>query len=396
MNGSWIEQILNPRVSGSRLHEQLEQARQSLPVPVYWLLGKTQSGKTSIIQALTGAERAIVGEGFRPCTSRAEVFDFPDPDTAFVRFLDTKGLGEAEYDPQEDIDWCQQRAHLLMVVVKAMDHELDAVHHALKTLRDTHPEWPVLVIQTCLHEGYPGKATEHLQPYPYAAGQAFIGNAPPDLQRSLYSQRQQLEIYNVRFAAVDFTRAEEGYLPQHYGLEALWAEIEASLPLGLRQILMDNAEQTDSINDVYARQARPHIIAYAISAGVLALTPLPAVSVPLVIAAQGKLLHSIASIYGLPLTVRSVSEVAAAIGIGSYSMGIGLRELAKLVPGWGSVISGLSTAAITYALGMTLCFYYAKTRQGEAFTAEMLKAVYKEQLQRGRNLLEQRFKQEAK
>jgi uncharacterized protein (DUF697 family) len=392
MNASWKAQILNPKVSDTRLYAQLEQARQSLPVPVYWLLGKTQSGKTSIIQALTGAERAVVGVGFRPCTSRAEVFDFPDPETAFVRFLDSKGLGEAEYDPQEDIEWCRQRAHLLMVVIKAMDHELDAVHRALQAIREAHPDWPVLVIQTCLHEGYPGRATEHVQPYPYADGQAFAGNLPPDLLRSLHRQRQQFVALNVRFVAVDFTRAEEGYTPQHYGLDALWAEIETSLPLGLRQILMDNSAQTDSINDVYASQARPHIIAYAISAGVLAMTPLPAVSVPLVITAQGKLLHSIASIYGLPLTMRSVSEVAAAVGVGSYGVGVGLRELAKLIPGWGSVISGLSTAAITYALGMTFCFYYAKTRRGEAFTAAMLKSVYAQQLQHGREILKQRFK----
>src|SRR5690606_34222822 len=33
--------------------------------PVVWLLGKVQSGKTSIIRAVTGASDAEIGDGFR-------------------------------------------------------------------------------------------------------------------------------------------------------------------------------------------------------------------------------------------------------------------------------------------------------------------------------------------
>ncbi|MGZ5789703.1 MAG: hypothetical protein ACXWJF_09665, partial [Burkholderiaceae bacterium] len=90
---------------------------------------------------------------------------------------------------------------------------------------------------------------------------------------------------------------------------------------------------------------------------------------------------------------RSVYEIFSAVGIGSMSIGFGARELAKLVPGWGSLISGLSTAAITYALGMTLCYYYAQTQPGHAFTPKMLKVVYEEQLKHGRELLKARFTQ---
>src|SRR5581483_431126 len=43
------------------LHERLERLRQRAPIPVIWLFGKTQSGKTSIIKYLTGADDAEVG-----------------------------------------------------------------------------------------------------------------------------------------------------------------------------------------------------------------------------------------------------------------------------------------------------------------------------------------------
>ncbi len=390
IKANWIDIILNPKVSDTTLHKKLQEARQSLPVPVFWLLGKIQSGKTSIIQALTGSSRAKVGEGFQSCTQRSDVFDFPSADTAFVRFLDTKGLGEVEYDALEDINWCRKQAHLLMVVIKAMDHELDAVQRAMQQIRCLHPEWPILIVQTGLHEGYSSKTKDHLQPYP-AADDSLVSYWPQDLVRSLQIQRERFKAFNAQFVAVDFTQPEDGYTPLDYGLDALWTQIEALLPVGLRVMLMGSQTQSKYLNDVYAAHARPHVIGYAISAGLLALTPVPGADVPLVIAAQGKLFHSIASIYGLALTWRSVYEVASAVGIGGISFRVGVRELAKLVPVWGSVISGLSTAGITYALGMTLCFYYAKTQQGEAFTPQMLKAVYQEQLQFGRELLKARF-----
>lgn len=389
----WINRILTPKVSDSQLHEKLLQVRLHMPVPVFWLLGKTQSGKSSIIHALTGSSRAEIGQGFRPCTRQSCVFDFPDEETAFVRFLDTRGLGEAGYDPAEDMSWCQSQAHLLMVVVKAMDHELDGILAAVHAIRLTHPEWPVLVIQTCLHEGYPHTTTDHVLPYPYV-GDRFADNCPPDLVRSLDVQRQHFKDLQAQFVAVDLTREEDGYLPVDYGLDVLWSAIESALPTGLRQMLTRNQQQSDLLNDVYAQHAYPHVVSYAISCGLLAMTPIPAASLPLVVTAQGKLFHSIASIYGLSLTRRSVYEVASAVGIGGLSFGIGVRELAKFLPGWGSLVAGLSTAAITYALGMTLCYYYAQTRQGHAFSPDMLKAVYEEQLKRGRELLKQRFSKE--
>jgi hypothetical protein len=51
-------QIASPSVSEEELEHCFQQVRRDLPVPVYWLLGKAQSGKTSLIRALTGNTRA--------------------------------------------------------------------------------------------------------------------------------------------------------------------------------------------------------------------------------------------------------------------------------------------------------------------------------------------------
>src|SRR6516165_6592335 len=83
----------------ARLQEHLERLRRKTPVPVFWMFGKTQSGKTSIIKSLTGAELAEIGKGFQPCTRFSRQYQFPLPEAPLLTFLDTRGLDEPGYDP---------------------------------------------------------------------------------------------------------------------------------------------------------------------------------------------------------------------------------------------------------------------------------------------------------
>ena len=125
------EALLNPRVDDEALEAALREARARQPLPVLWLIGKTQAGKTSIIRALTGSETAEIGNGFQPCTRTARFYDFPI-EAPVVRFLDTRGLGEVDYDPGDDIHYCESQAHLLLGVMKATDIRQDAVFDVLR------------------------------------------------------------------------------------------------------------------------------------------------------------------------------------------------------------------------------------------------------------------------
>ena len=71
--------LLEPKVDKQLLEASLSEARAKMPVPVLWLLGKTQSGKTSIIKALTGSETAEIGNGFQPCFINIMLFIFIFP-----------------------------------------------------------------------------------------------------------------------------------------------------------------------------------------------------------------------------------------------------------------------------------------------------------------------------
>src|SRR3954449_7658182 len=86
-----------------QVQEQLEKLRERLPVPVFWLFGKTQTGKTSIIKYLTGADEAEIGHGFRPCTRFSRQYEFPNSEAPLLTFLDTRGVDEPGYDADEDL-----------------------------------------------------------------------------------------------------------------------------------------------------------------------------------------------------------------------------------------------------------------------------------------------------
>lgn len=362
-------------------------ARQ--PVPVLWLLGKAQSGKTSIVRALTGSTRAEIGDGFQPCTRTASHYDFP-PDAPVVSFLDTRGLGEVDYAPDDDIALCEARAHLVLAVVKATDTRPGAVLEVLRAVRRRHPEWPVLVVQTCLHEAYPPGA-DHVMPYPYADPD-WIRRVPDALRRLLLTQREQLEALPgsgaVNFVAIDFTQPEDGYVPVEYGLDSLWAGIEEASSLGLQARLRADPEVTD----LYSRAAHPHIVGYSLAGA--AIGALPVVDLALVPALQARLLQKLAGIYRLHWNTRNSSEFLGLLG-GGYAVGYGLRlagrSVAKLVPGWGQTVGAVwgasASGAMTYALGKAACAYLARRREGQAIEAETLRAIYRDALKTGRRLV---------
>ena len=374
--------VLAPKVSSVKVEAQLRQSHLSLPVPVIWLLGKAQSGKTSIVRAITGSTKAEIGNGFQPCTRTASLYAFPDEVSCLLRFLDTRGLGEVGYDPSEDLAYCQEQAHLVMVVVKAMDHAQKPVLAALREIRKAQPTWPVIVVQTALHEGYANLTDPHFQPYPFNTD-PWPAAIPSDLTRSLQHQRQEFAGYGDRFVAVDLTLPEDGFVPADYGIESLWTAIEEEFPRGLRSILEAKPELLEELGDIYYAAAWPHIVSYSVAAGGAGAVPWPLVDIPVVIAIQAKMFHALSSIYGQPLTAHLMTEFGTAVG-GSMLARMVRSILAKFVPGFGSVFGAAYNAATTYALGCSLCWYFAQLRRGASPDAAKLREFYAKELAEGR------------
>ena len=143
-----VRGVFSPRVSEEEIHARLDRLREQTPVPVFWLLGKTQSGKTSIVRYLTGAERAEIGKGYQPCTRFTSKYVFPSEQTPLLTFFDTRGLDEPGYDPKEDLAQLNDQAHVLLVVVKLLDHAQQTLMEQLPRIRAAKPTRPVVLVLT--------------------------------------------------------------------------------------------------------------------------------------------------------------------------------------------------------------------------------------------------------
>jgi uncharacterized protein (DUF697 family) len=365
-----------------------DKARQF--APVVWLVGKVQSGKSSIIRSLTQSTEAEVGAGFRACTKTARVFDFPD-DAPIIRFLDTRGLGEVAYDPKADIAFCESRAHLILAVAKALDLQQKEVLDVLAAVRDRHPDWPIVVAQTSLHEAYP-TGQSHLIPYPFGETQAAHPQIPLALARTLEYQRalfRALPGYGMcTFVPIDFTRPEDDLHPSDYGREALIDALIAAAPAVVSAALHELPHSGGAV-----RKTNAHILGYAVAAG--ASDAFPVAGVVVVPMVQAAMLRQLAKLHGVPWKARDYAEFAGTLGAGTLvrvASGFGVRQLVKLIPVYGQTAGAAAAAAAsfaaTYAMGKAASFFLKRRDHG--VKSDEVAQVYRKALKEAFTLAKER------
>ena len=376
---SKVRRLFSSARREAELQAHMEQLRTRIPVPVFWLFGKTQSGKTTLIKYLTGATDAEVGQGFRPCTRFSREYEYPTHEAPVLTFLDTRGLDEPGYDAAEDIARFHDRAHVVVVTVKAMDHAQENVLNQLRAIRRDQPHRPVVLVLTCLHEAYPQQ--QH-PPYESLSGSAPAADAvgpPEDLLRSIAEQTRRFEGLIDRVVPVDITPPEEGFHDPNYGGEALKRVLFEVLPAAYRQTFLTVAEANSSLRDLYARHATPYITFYSLLASAAGAIPVPWVDLLILPGIQTRMIHHLGRLYGQPFKGQHFGELAGTLGMGML-VRQGIRELTKFIPYVGSVASGALAGASTFALGKAACFYYSGVQQGHAPPPEEIRRYYAEQL----------------
>jgi uncharacterized protein (DUF697 family)/predicted GTPase len=371
-----VKGLLTNSGRDAQLQKRLEELRQRLPIPVFWLIGKTQSGKTSIIKYLTGADAAEIGQGFKPCTRFSRLYQFPSADAPLLTFLDTRGLDEPGYDPAEDLAQFNAMAHVVLVTVKALDQAQENMIAHVRAIRAAQPQRPVVLALTCLHEGYP--QMQHPEPYPFGTEREATAVAE-DLLRSLAEQRRRFEGLADHVVPIDLTIPEEGFTEPNYGGEQLKQVLLDVLPTAYRQTLATLDEATRELKDIYARHALPLILGYSSLAATAGAIPIPWLDLLVLPGIQTQMIHHLARYYGQPLSGRRFLELAGTLGMGMV-VRQAVREVVKFIPVVGSVAGGALAGASTYALGKAFCFYYSAVHQGHMPKPQELRRYYKEEL----------------
>lgn len=376
-----LRSLFSSKAREEQVRAKLAELRDRMPVPVFWLLGKTQSGKSSLVRYLTGADAAQIGNGFQPCTRFSRMYDFPTAEAPLVRFLDTRGLEEPNYDPTEDLLKFEGETHLAIVTVRATDHAIEKLLAVLRPLKQRRPRLPVLLVLTTLHEAYPQQ--QHPLPYPFdSIGQA-VGDALPAQMRGLWDclveQRTRFDGLVDRVVLVDLTPKDEGFNEPDYGGPQLREAIHSLLPEAIGQTLARLDDATSELRDLFERQAMPYILSYSSLAASAGAIPIPLIDIFLLAGIQSRMVYDLAKVYGQPLTGQRFLELGTALGMGLLTRQA-IRSLTKIIPFFGSVASGALAGASTYALGRAFCYYYRAVHQGQVPKAEDLRKYYENEL----------------
>ena len=330
---------------------------QNTHLPTLWLLGKTGAGKSSLIQAITGDSNIEIGNGFEPCTMTSQAYNYPKA-TPLLRFLDTRGLSEADYDPSDDIEVSAQQGHALIVIAKAEEPEQSDVINALKKIKKQNSIKQILIIHTAVKQLTSDEQTKTVQ----------------------YNQLQFEKIWGdkISYLEVDFELANG----DTFGISALKDKLTELLPI-IQQFNYD--QQHADIEDANFQTLKTEMLWYAGSAS--AADAIPAVGLVAVPSIQSKMLHSLANQYGVDWDKQASAEFIGTLGSGfafQYALKLGIRQLVKLIPAYGQTFGSVSAAVIsfasTYAFGRAACKYMYHKSKGEAVSNQDMQTIYKDAL----------------
>lgn len=375
-------------VDEKEVEEILNSIRKELPTTEAILIGKPQSGKSSIVRGLTGVSEAIVGQGFRPHTQHTERYAYPSEDVPLLIFTDTVGLGDVAQDTQSILEELvaelkekRDRARVLILTVRIDDFATDSLHQIAQDLRQQFPSIPCLLAVTCLHDLYPPPARDH-------------PHYPPmfkDIQRALATHQETLGTMSDRTVAIDFTLEEDGFHPVFYGLEPFRDTLAALLPeaesRAIHQLLDQGAGE--KIGNLYRDTGRRYMLAFSTMAAAIAAIPLPFTTMPVLTALQVSMVGVLGKLYGQTLSPSQAGGVVSAIAGGFLAQAIG-RELVKFIPGFGSVIAASWAAAYTWALGEGACVYFGDLMGGKTPDPQQIQAVMRDAFKSAQD----RFKQQ--
>ncbi|MEM1169306.1 MAG: 50S ribosome-binding GTPase [Cyanobacteria bacterium P01_H01_bin.35] len=363
-------------VDEAQIAEILAKVRAELPTTEAILIGKPQTGKSSIVRGLTGVSPEIIGQGFRPHTQHTQRYAYPSDDLPLLIFTDTVGLGDVKQETpviiEELLAELQQesnRARILILTVKVNDFATDTLRQVAQQLRQEYPNIPCLLAVTCLHEVYPNPTDDHPE-YPpeyEEVNRPFAG-----------IQEDFGKLYNSS-VLLDFTLEEDSYNPVFYGLEAFRDSLAELLPEAeartIHQLLDEQA--TKQLGNIYRDVGRRYILSFTIMAATVAAVPLPFATMPVLTALQVSMVGLLGNLYGQTISPSQAGGVVSAIGGGFVAQAVG-RELIKFVPGFGSAIAASWAATYTWALGESACVYFGDLMGGKKPDPEKIQGVMQE------------------
>ena len=310
--------------------EELQEEFEGRSPPRLAIVGPVNSGKSTLFNAIAGAEHSEVSAV--PGTTTTAIEQPVGP----LRLVDTPGAGEPGDDKRWTTAWRQVLAANAVLLV------LDAaagVRQADVTL------WQQIAARE-------SPAVIALNKIDLLRGD--------DLTAAIAVAEVHLGTKVIPISAERGTNVADRLMP---------AILDLDLPL---TIALGKALPG------FRRTAAERIVREAAGlAAAAGAEPVPFVDIPLVLAAQIRMVLRVAAIYGETLDAERAKEIIGAV-MGGMLVRTAARQVARLVPVVGWAAAGGVAAAGTYALGRATIEYFAS---GKTLGQRQLRDLYRRALQ---------------
>lgn len=334
-------------------------------IPSIWLLGKTGAGKSTLIHTLTGNEDVLIGNGYMPCTQNSSEFPFPK-EKPIVKFLDTRGLSEANYEPDQDIAALSEQSNQIVLLMR-MDEQCHT--EVLSNLKK---------IQKCAD----GKALSSNLVVVYSHAESVTIEERENIAKLFDEQVKKHWKGEYSRVVVDFHAG--------IGVEDLKDLLSEKMPLVMEAMVGVDGD----VDDFVYSKLKQDILWYAASAGAIDAIPVAgAVSVPVI---QGKMLYDIASKIGIEWNNRELMEFSSALGssiAAQFGFSFIARQAAKVIPVYGQTAGAAVSATIgfasTFALGKAACYYMQCKKKGEPIDKDSLRTMFRDALSQSKSNLDE-------
>jgi uncharacterized protein (DUF697 family)/GTPase Era involved in 16S rRNA processing len=386
---------------GPAFQELRELVEESRP-PILFLMGRSGHGKSSLINALAGKSVAEVGD-VKPTTPESIPYLISFPETfASWQVIDTRGIFETtrpDGAPTEDAlrvlerDILAYKPDVLLHTIAAPevrnlrnDLEVRArLMNAMKARVGT--AIPVLLVLTRA-DGL-GRPREW-PPEQHAAKAGQIVAVLDYLSRDVITAKHSEPLDKVspvrgrRFEGADTVAVVpvctlDG--EDQWNVDTLSELIGNELPKSARL----DFYQAQKRKGLLQQLSSATIARFSAIAGTVGASPIPIADTIVLTPLQALMIAIVAGLSCRKVTLEVVGEYATAVGAGvagAYALRELARQIMKIVPGAGPVVSGAVAAAGTYAIGKSAeaYFFTGEIRQPGEFVREWFSGA-------GKNLL---------
>ncbi|WP_204105706.1 MULTISPECIES: GTPase [Spirulina sp. CCY15215] len=382
----WFQKFIDKIPFSSNLQESIENIRssmQALRPPRIMVIGRSRSGKSSLINAICGLKIAPISDT-RPETGKAEWKTYEHDGVELVRILDTRGLQEAEAPrqadsaktPLESIKNAIKKEYpdIILLVCKATEvhaaiqEDLSICTSIVRSIKEIHAHEKLSIV---------GVLTQCDQVAPPTANLSGSNNKDArkrrnveDCTRSFFTYIQQkIELQSCLKEAIPtcaYAEYEEGnsglILPDEdyrWNIDKLIETMMKYTPKERRGSLARMAQ----IKGTQLTVARTIQSACVVIAGVVSTNPIPGTSIAPVLAIQTFMVMYIGWLSGRDFSQETVKDflVTSGVAVSANAATIGLADFAlKFLPVAGSITSAAAAITATQGLGDAAVNYFLK------------------------------------